>query len=92
MCIVCGEFAWFVLLERLSDSNIRDCTESKFGCCQDHVMFAPGPNYAGCPGNISYLKRSFEFLPRKSKNAVVKQIATLNFFVEINFYNVGVVK
>ncbi|XP_052821289.1 agrin-like isoform X2 [Mya arenaria] len=32
-----------------SDLYIRDCTESVFGCCDDMVTMAPGPNKAGCP-------------------------------------------
>ncbi|XP_060593963.1 agrin-like isoform X4 [Ruditapes philippinarum] len=35
--------------ERLSDIYIEDCSESVYGCCDDHVTFAPGPDKSGCP-------------------------------------------
>lgn len=45
--------AYFYCVEFESERYIRDCTESKFGCCDDLLTFAPGPNKAGCPGNVT---------------------------------------
>lgn len=35
--------------EQSADEIMLDCTDSQYGCCDDHMTLAQGPNKAGCP-------------------------------------------
>lgn len=45
----CMEIRYVVV----TGNDTSSCVTSKFGCCLDGVTHAKGPEFSGCPGNIT---------------------------------------